>query len=80
MHTHQSQSSYTNLAQLIHKALVDPGFRLVLESGHLNLAGSRLSAIEVAAASEVMRCCSSSVIGSLFGSVGLGVLPNWREE
>jgi hypothetical protein len=77
----KGENSHMNLAQLIHRALGDPELRLALESGHINMAGYSLSASEVAAASEVMRCHKGPSTEKLLGGVfGLRVLPTWRED
>jgi hypothetical protein len=44
-----------NLAALIRKALIDPKFRLALESGSVYASGQQITAAEIEAAREVLR-------------------------
>ena len=73
------------LAELIHKALLNPEYRLALETGTLPSDGQPLSPLEIAAAAEVMRYSGrrpNATAGELFSNLfGPNVFTiGWRKE
>ena len=63
------------LAELIHRALKDPKFRLALETGTLSMTGTNLTPMELKAASQVLQHAKGKQDRGLLS----GTYPAWRE-
>lgn len=76
-----SRTTNMRLAELIHKAVTDPGFRLALESGTIGVAHPDLRQEELEALSEVMQRFKSAAPKKVLADIhALRLAPDWRED
>ncbi len=69
------------LAEAIHRALTEPGFRLVLETGTTGTKRLSLHPQELEALSEAVRSLTGTASKKRLDDVyAQGIVPDWREE